>query len=104
MKESTLKKNAAARIRQRGGWAKSIAAGPASAGLPDLIFWYRGYGGGLEAKLPGKEHTLTKLQAETLAGMKAGGAIALMFTTVKQVEKILDAIDEKKDGRRARQA
>lgn len=79
-----------------------MPGGPLGAGLPDLFFFYRGYGGGLEVKLPGKEHTLTKLQAETLAGIKKGGGIARMVTSVRQVDLLLNAIDKKRDERRAR--
>ena len=69
-----------------------------TAGMADVIGCYRRYTLVIETKLPGKERTLTKLQAETLKKAKAAGAIARMVTTVGQVKAILDAIDRKIDG------
>lgn len=97
MKESTLKKNCAKLVRDRGGWARSIPQGIHSAGMADLLGVYRGYCLVWETKLPGKENTLTKLQAEVLAQAKAAGAVAMVITTTTQARKVLDAIDRKKD-------
>lgn len=98
MNESDLTKKMAVRIRTRGGWARKIAGGPGQSGLPDLLAAYRGHFIGLEVKMPGRERTLTDLQAATLKAMKRGGAIALMVTTVQQVDRIMDAIDRAYDG------
>lgn len=94
MTESDLSKKIAKHIRDRGGWARKIAGGPASAGLPDIVSCYRGYGIWIETKLPGKERTLTALQKATLDSIKAAGGIAVMVTSVKDVTRILDRIDE----------
>lgn len=102
MSEANLNSNMAATIRKRGGWARKMQAGLAGAGLPDVIGVYRGVTLFLEGKLPGKENTLTKLQAETLAQAKKAGAVARVITSTDQVKKLLDAIDRKKDGHRPR--
>ena len=92
--ESNLSKKLARRIRDRGGWARKIAGGPASAGLPDIVGCYKRYGLWIETKLPGKERTLTALQAATLADIKRAGGIAVMITTMAQLDRVLDRIDE----------
>lgn len=94
MHESDLAKKMAKRIRDRGGWARKIAGGPGQAGLPDIIGGYRRYGLGLEVKMPGREKTLTNLQADTLSRMKAAGMVTAVVTTVQQVDRILDKIDK----------
>lgn len=98
-KESTLRKGCTALINRRGGWARSVPQGLTSAGMADVLGVYRGVPLVLETKLPGKEHTLTELQAETLRRAKAAGAVARMITYKSQVKKILDAIDKKRDGK-----
>lgn len=68
-----------------------------SAGMADVLGCYRGVCLVLETKLPGREGTLTALQAETLRRAKAAGAVARVITLKSQVKKILDAIDYMKD-------
>ena len=97
--EATLRKSCTALIRARGGWARTVPQGIHSAGMADVVFFYRGYGGLLETKLPGRESTLTKLQAETLRQAKAAGAIAEVITSKKQVAELLDKIDRVRDKR-----
>lgn len=94
--EAKLSKNIGALIRKRGGWARKMAGGIQSAGLPDIIGMYRGYGLWLEVKMPGKEKNLTKLQAQTLKEAKAAGAVAIVVTSTDQVKKLLDKIDTKR--------
>lgn len=64
--------------------------------MSDVAFIYRGYGGGLEVKLPGKEGNVTKLQAETLQAMRAAGGIGVVVTSVREVDAVLDSIDRAK--------
>ena len=96
-KESSLNRNCAALVRHRGGWARSVPQGIQSAGMSDMIGVYRGVPLVFEMKLPGKENTLTALQAETLAQAKAAGAVARVITRKTDVERILNAIDRKRD-------
>lgn len=93
MDESTLNKNAAALIRKRGGWARKLHGGIHGRGLPDIVGAYRGHALLLEGKLPGKEKTLTKLQAQTLKEGKDAGAVTAVFTTTTRINQILDQID-----------
>ena len=98
MHESDLAKKMAVKIRQRGGWARKIAGGPGQAGLPDIIAVYRRHALGLEVKMPGRENTVTDLQAKTLKVMADAGTITAVVTTVQQVERIMDRIDRIYDG------
>lgn len=98
MHESDLAKKMAKLIRDRGGWARKIAGGPGQAGLPDILAAYRGHGIGLEVKMPGREGTLTDLQAKTLRDMAASGMVTAVVTTVQQVGRILDKIDKAYDS------
>lgn len=93
MTEATLSKNIAELIRKRNGWARKSHGGIYMAGWPDVIAVYRRHALFLEVKLPGKEGTLTKLQAATLAEAKKAGAIAMMVTSTAQVKAVLDKID-----------
>lgn len=97
MKESDLSKKLAKQIRDAGGWARKTHGGPTMAGWPDIVAVYRGYPIFLEVKLPGKESTLTKNQANTLKELKAAGAIAAMVASGQQVQRILDKIDKVRD-------
>jgi hypothetical protein len=93
MTESALTNKIRLRVKERGGWARKVAGGPHGAGWPDLCCVYQGVPVMLEVKLPGKEGTLTKLQAQTLTDLEAVGAVAEMVTSVEQVDRLLDAID-----------
>lgn len=93
MNESTISKNIAKLIRNKGGWARKIAGGPHSAGLPDILACYRGHFIGLETKMPGKEGTLTTNQRLCLDAIKAGGGVAIMVVSTHDVERILNRID-----------
>jgi hypothetical protein len=55
-----------------------------TGGLPDIIGCVSGTFIGLEVKLPGKEHTLTKRQAHRLAQITKAGGKAAMVTSVSQ--------------------
>lgn len=94
MNEAALSKKIAKAIRDRGGWARKIVGGPQSAGLPDILACYRGHFIGIETKMPGKEGTLTNLQEKTLDSMKAAKGIAPVITSVHEVRRILDRIDQ----------
>jgi len=63
-------------------------------GLPDRLICYEGRFIGLEIKLPGKEHTLTRLQAVTLQRIRDAGGVAEMVTSVKQVRDILREVQQ----------
>lgn len=93
MKESTLSEKMARRVRDRGGWCRKVHGGTYGAGWPDLMGVYKGLSLCIEVKLPGRENTLTDLQAGTLAGLREAGAVALVLTSMKQLNHVLDVID-----------
>lgn len=99
MRETDLSKKQAARIRDRGGFAVKTHGDPRQRkGLPDIIGTYKGWFIGIETKLPGKENTLTKIQAHTLLLIKRAGGLAFMMTTVAQVDKLLNWIDRQEES------
>lgn len=97
MTEADLSKKMVGVIRDRGGWAVKTHGDPRQRrGLPDIIGCYRSIHLGLEVKLPGKERTLTPLQAHTLAEIRSAGGVARMVTTIDGVNQLLDLIDRYK--------
>ncbi len=48
--------------------------------------------------MPGRENTVTDLQAKTLKAMADAGTVTAVVTTVQQVERIMDRIDRVYDG------
>ena len=71
-----------------GCFAWKEHGGPHStAGLPDIIFCYRGMFVGLEVKTPAGK--LTKLQETTLQRIQAAKGQAFKVTSVKEVKEIL---------------
>lgn len=93
MKEGTLSGKMARRVRDRGGWCRKVHGGTYGAGWPDLMGVYKGIALCIEVKLPGKERTVTELQAETLRDLQAAGALALVLTSMRQLNHVLDCID-----------
>ena len=91
MYEAGLVKKTMARLTREGGLWIKLSAGPFQvAGLPDIIGCYKGTFYGLEAKLPGKEKTLTKIQKWWINEINTtGGGKATMFTTVEQAEEFV---------------
>ncbi len=77
------------RLRERGEpiwWAK-IHGGPMQrAGLPDLLILHRGRLLAVEIKRPGKHPT--RLQAHTLAALRAAGAEAIVATCVEEIQSL----------------
>jgi Holliday junction resolvase len=97
MTEADLSKRMVTLIRNRGGWAVKTHGDPRQRrGLPDIIASYRSQFIGLEVKLPGRESTLTPLQADTLEGIRKSGGLGAMATSVPQVEALLQLIDRYK--------
>lgn len=91
--EADLSRKMVKAIREAGGWAVKTHGDPRQRrGLPDIIGCYRSVMLGLEVKLPGKEGTLTPLQADTLGDIRRARGVARMVTTVEEVEKLLAAI------------
>lgn len=67
-----------------GVWFVTHQTGAQEKGLPDIIGCYGGMFFGLEVKLPGKMHTLTKRQAYVLKKIKDAGGKATVVTSVDE--------------------
>jgi hypothetical protein len=67
-----------------GFWLVTHADQFGTGGLPDIIGCVHGTFIGLEVKMPGKEHTLTKRQAHRLGQITKAGGKAAMVTSVSQ--------------------
>ena len=104
MSEAGLVKKTMARLTKEGGLWIKVSAGPFQvAGLPDIIGCYNGRFYGLEAKLPGKERTLTKIQQWWISEINTtGGGKATMFTTVEQAVEFVYGKADRQDSKRAK--
>jgi len=92
--EGELTRRIVKAMRDRGAWAVKLHGGPHQArGLPDVIAVYRGHGIGLEVKRPGRESTLTAIQAATLKDIRKAGGAAIMVTSEDDADHVLDRID-----------
>ena len=84
MSESALRSRIVKSLEAYSGyWFVTHQAGFQEKGLPDIIGCYAGMFYGLEVKLPGKEHTLTKRQAYVLGKIRKQGGKASMVTSVE---------------------
>ena len=100
--ESKLTGKIAAALHARGAWVLKYHVSPYSrAGVPDLLVCYRGRFLALEVKVPGGH--ATALQLRELARIRAAGGTAEVVTTVGEVLKLCDAIDDgsRDDGSRS---
>ena len=90
MKESTLTTNILKALRAEGGWWFKVHGGPfQQAGVPDIVGVFDGVFFGVEVKLPGRPHPVTKLQRYTLHRIHAARGVAVV---VESVQDALDAI------------
>lgn len=85
MTEATLRGAIVTKLKAYSGfWVVTHADQYGTGGLPDIIGCVHGTFIGLEVKLPGKEHTLTKRQAHRLGQITKAGGKAAMVTSVSQ--------------------
>lgn len=90
MKEADLSKRIIRELRAYGAWAVKTHGDPRqSRGLPDIIACYEGLFVGFEVKLPGKERTVTPLQAHTLEQITLAGGVAHVVTSPSEALAIL---------------
>lgn len=95
MTEATLIKKFIPYITGRGGWAVKIHGGNMQKrGLPDILCCYRGHMVGIEVKVPGKEHTITKLQGSTLRAITSAGGSGGVVSDLDGVKALLDFVDQ----------
>jgi hypothetical protein len=95
--EARIVKKIQRRIEVRGGRCFKIHGGDnpfQEAGIPDILACYRGMFLGLEVKQPGEEPS--PIQRKVLSEIKRAGGIALVLTSLKQVDLLLDEIDKKR--------
>lgn len=93
MTEADLSKKIVLALRDRGAWAIKTHGDPRQRrGLPDIIGCYRSIFFGFEVKLPGKEDTITQLQAQTLLEIRRSGGVGRMVTSVEEALKLLELI------------
>lgn len=98
MNESALTKKMVTRLKERGAWARKIHGNMYTAGLPDIMACYKGWSLGLEVKKPGREKTLTEIQAKTLEKIEDAGGFGRLVTTLDHIDEICDEIDELEDA------
>jgi hypothetical protein len=83
-------------IREKGGRSFKIHGGDnpfQEVGIPDLLVCYKGYFLGLEVGQPGKR--ARPMQSKVLREIEAAGGTAAVVTTVKEVRRLLAAIERK---------
>lgn len=94
--ESALQTKIRKELESQGAWAVKFHGSPYTRkGTPDLLICYKGYFIGMEIKVPGKEHTLTHLQAYQIDKIIEAGGVALVITSVEQALQVLKRIDMK---------
>ena len=84
-------------LKRRGAWfVKTHGTGVGRVGLPDDLACYRGRFLAIEVKQPGGKPT--RLQAHELGRIRRAGGVALVATSPKEVERVLDDIDQQEDA------
>ena len=82
MTEADLTRKLIKYLKSQGAYAVKIHGNMYTAGLPDIVGCYHGIFLGLEVKKPGREKTLTRLQARTLDDIKEAGGVSCVVTDV----------------------
>ena len=93
MTEAVLTRKIKKACEGEGAYAAKIHGGQFSAGVPDLLLCYHGRFVAMEIKMPGREHTVTKLQAEQLKKIRRAGGVGEVVSSVDQALKILRKVD-----------
>lgn len=82
-------------MRKRGAFVAKVHGGMyQTSGLPDIVACHRGWFVGLEVKRPGRESTVTTLQAKTLDAIDKAQGISAVVSSVEQASHILAKIDK----------
>lgn len=80
-------------IRSRGGWVVKVHGSPyQDKGTPDLLACYKGFFIAIEVKTP--RGAAEPEQEAAQRGIIAAGGRALITHQVKEVESVLNTIDE----------
>ena len=97
--EARLVKRILHTIEQKGGRPFKIVGdqeGLQEAGIPDILFCYRGYFGGLEVKQPGAENSVSPRQRYVLRSIERAGGYAAVVSSTREVVHILAELDRKR--------
>ncbi len=79
---------------KRGAFGFKIHGGPTMmAGLPDLIFCYRGRFIGLEVKMPDPSSQPSKIQRRRIAEIRSAGGHAFVVRSVASAVRVLERVD-----------
>lgn len=90
--EARLSAQIRTELIKRGAWGFKIHGGPTMmAGLPDLIFCYRGQFVGLEVKMP--EGVVSTIQKRRIKEIRDAGGRAYVVRSVKSAVRVLERID-----------
>ena len=82
--EQKLQKDIINKIESLGGYTVKVITSN-KAGTPDILCLLNGSFIGIEVKLPGRMHTLSKLQQYHLRQIEARGGVAVAATSVSDV-------------------
>ena len=94
MKESTLVRKMVKHMRAQGAYANKTHGNMYSSGIPDIVGCYRGVYLGLEAKVPGRENTVTELQQAQLDKIEEAGGVSAVVTSIQDVDDALAEAEE----------
>ncbi len=101
MKESDLTNKIIKAIRARGGfWFKVHGSAYQMAGVPDILGCYRGHFIGIEVKLPGLRHKVSKRQRLILSRIRRAKGTAAVCTSTEAALDVLDRLDAAFDSAR----
>ena len=82
-RESRLRTNIVKALTGYSGvWFVTHQSGEQEKGLPDIIGCYQGQFYGIEVKMPGKIHTLSKRQEYVLKRIRDAGGKSVVVTSV----------------------
>lgn len=94
--EAQITKKAVEAVRERGHFAVKIHGGPHQvAGLPDICACICGHFVGIEMKKPETRNKVTARQKKKLRDIKAAKGVALVCTSVVEVEAVCRRIEGK---------
>lgn len=60
------------------------------AGIPDLLFWYKGKAFAFEVKKPEGKYGATPLQLKTIQKLRRAGVHAVIVTSVEETDRFIE--------------
>ena len=81
-------------LKERGAWYfMPVSNGMGQVGIPDIICCYKGVFVAIEAKAPGKLHTVTANQQRVIDEIKAHGGIAVVADSTDSLIPLFDILE-----------